>query len=110
MPRMSEGALSVAANAVSTNRLAGLLYEFLDRPANVLLAAAASAAGLRTTVLIGGVAVVNDQELSRANRFPIIPDDVVTEEQGIGRMILTFRNTTGAAITVDWSMDVDFLA
>lgn len=110
MPRMARGAVSVAANSVSTNQLAGELYEFLDRPANVLLAAAAAAVGLRATLLIGGVAVVNDQDVSQANRFPIIPDDVVTEEQGIGRMILTFRNTTGAAILVNWSLDVDFLA
>jgi len=109
MARMS-GQVSVAANAVSANQLAGLLYEFLERPANVLLAAAAAAVGINTTFLIGGVAVVNDQPISRANRYPILPDDAVTEEQGIGRMILTFRNTTGAPIVVDWTLDVDFLA
>ncbi len=110
MPRMSENNLSVAANAVSTNRLAGLLHEFLDRAAIVTLAAACAAVGLNVTLLIGGVAVVNDQAVSQANRFPIFPDDAVTEEQGIGRMVLTFRNTTGAAIIVHWSVDVDFLA
>lgn len=110
MPRMSRGAVSVAANSVSLNQFAGELYEFLDRPTNILLAAAAAAVGLRATLLIGGVAVVNDQDVSQANRFPIIPDDVITEEQGIGRMILTFRNTTGAAILVNWSVDLDFLA
>ena len=110
MPRMSENNLSVAANAVSTNRLAGLLYEFLDRPAAVTLAAAAAAVGLNGTFLIGGVAVVNDQAISQANRFPIFPDDAVTEEQGIGRLVLTFRNTTGVAIIVHWSVDIDFLA
>lgn len=109
MPRMSESQLSVAANSVSTNRLSGKLYEILSRPANLLLAAAASATGLLVTFLIDGVAVVNDEACSRAARFPIIPDDVVTEEQGVGRLILTFRNSTGAAITVDWSLDVDFM-
>lgn len=110
MPRMAENNLSVLANAVSTNRLAGLLHEFLDRPANVLLAAACAAVGLNCSLLIGGVAVVNDQAVSQANRFPTIPDDVVTEEQGIGRMVLTFRNTTGVAIIVHWSVDIDYLA
>lgn len=109
MPRMS-GQVSVGANAVSANQLSGLLYEFLDRPANVLLAAAAAAVGINCTFLIGGVAVVQDQAISRANRYPILPDDAVTEEQGIGRQILQFRNTTGAAIVVDWTVDVDFLA
>ncbi len=106
---MSENNLSVAANAVSTNRLAGLLYEFLDRPAVITLAAACAAVGLNLTLLLGGVAAVNDQAVSQANRFPIFPDDAVTQEQAIGRMILTFRNTTGAAIIVHWSLDVDFL-
>lgn len=108
MPRMSESQLSVGANSVSTNRVAGLLYEILDRPATVLLSAASAATGINCTFLIGGVSVVNDQAISRANRFPIIPDDVVTEEQGMGRLVLLFRNTTGAAIVVDWAIDVDF--
>jgi len=105
---MTGQAVSVAANAVSANLLAGQLYEFLDRPARVMLAAAAAAVGVTCTLLIGGRAVVNDQFISQANRFPIIPDDVVTEETGIGRMILTFRNTTGAPILVNFSLDVDF--
>lgn len=109
MPRMSENNVSVAANSVSTNRLAGLLHEFLDRAALVTLAAACAAVGLNTTLLIGGQALVNDQAVSQANRFPLIPDDIVTQEQGVGRMVLTFRNTTGAAIIVHWSLDVDYL-
>lgn len=110
MPRMAENNLSVAANSVSTNRLAGLLHEFLDRPAVVTLAAAAAAVGLNVTFLIGGVAVVQDQAVSQANRFPVFPDDAVTSEQGIGRMVLQFRNTTGAAIVVHWSLDVDYIS
>jgi hypothetical protein len=108
MPRMTDQAFSVAANAVSANVLAGQLYEFLDRPAKVMLAAAASAVGLRCTWLIGGVSVVNDQLVSQANRFPVLPDDIVSAERGMGRMILTFRNTTGGALTVNWSLDVAF--
>lgn len=104
---MTGQAVSVAANAVSANQLSGQLYEFLDRPMPVLLAAASSAAGLNVTFLIGGVAVVNDQPVSQANRFPILPDDVVTAvRRGVGRMVLTFRNTTAGALTVNWSVDV----
>lgn len=110
MPRMAESQISVAANGVSTNRLAGLLHEFLDRPAQVTLSAAAAAVGMNTTFLIGGQSMVQDQAISLANRFPILPDDLVTMEQGVGRMILTFRNTTGAAILVSWALDVDYLS
>jgi len=106
MPRMQRAGVSIAANSVSANQLAGELYEVLGRPTLVTLAAAAAAVGLRVTWLIGGVAVVNDQDVSGANRFPIAPDDIVTQENGIGRMVLTFRNTTGAAITVSWFVDL----
>ncbi|HEX9415046.1 MAG TPA: hypothetical protein VF916_16200 [Ktedonobacterales bacterium] len=108
MPRMSGQAVSVAANATSTNQLAGQLYEFLDRPAKVMLSATSSAAGINATLLIGGVAVLNDQPISQANRFPILPDDIVTSEKGMGRMILTFRNTTGGALTLNFAVDVAF--
>ncbi|SRR5258708_23971306 len=109
MPRMSGQAVSVPANGVTANQLAGLLYEFLDRPAYILLCAAAAAVGVNVTLLVGGVAMINDMPVSQANRFPIVPDDIVTQEGPlVGRMILTFRNTTAAAITVNFSLDVDF--
>jgi len=106
VPRMQRGNVSIAANSVSANQLAGELYEFVSRPTRLTLLAAAAAVGLRATWLIGGVAVLNDQDVSQANRFPIVPDDVMTSEVGFGRMILTFRNTTGAAIIVNWAVDV----
>jgi hypothetical protein len=107
MPRMTIQGLAVAANSVSTNQLAGQLFEFLDRPTPVLLAATSSAVGVNVTLIIGGVAIVNDQAISQANRFPILPDDVVTAvRRARGRLILTFRNTTGGALTVNASVDV----
>jgi len=106
MPRMQRAGVSIAANSVSANQLAGELYEFISRPTRIVLLAAAAAVGLRSTFLIGGVAVVNDQDVSQANRFPIAPDDVITSEVGAGRLTLTFRNTTGAAIIVNWAVDV----
>ena len=107
MPRMTIQALAVAANTVSANQLAGQLYEFLDRPTPVLLAAAASAVGINVTFLVGGVAIVNDQPISQANRFPVLPDDIVTAvKRARGRLVLTFRNTTGGALTVNASVDV----
>lgn len=109
MPRMQEGSLSVAANATSTNRVAGLTHEFLNGAAQVILAAAASAVGLNASLLIAGVAIVDDQSVSQANRFPIIPDDIVSSETvGGGRIILRFRNTTGGALTVNWLIDVTY--
>lgn len=110
MPRMQEGNLSVLPNSTSTNRVAGLTHEFLDGPASIVFAAAAAAVGLVCSLLVAGVAVVDDQSVSQANRFPIVPDDIVAGENvNGGRLILRFRNTTGAAIITHWLIDVTYL-
>lgn len=109
MPTM-QNSESVGANAVSPNVLAGELYEFLSAQAQVILACTGSAIGLNVTLLAGGVTLINDQAISLQNRFPIIPDDILTQEviPGGARLLLTFRNTTGAALTAFWRIDVGF--
>lgn len=109
MPTM-QGSVSVAANAVSTNQLAGLLYEFLPRRAKLTISATGSATGLNMTLLAGGVSLVNDQAIGLQNRFPIIPDDIQCQEvvPGGARLLLTFRNTTAGALTAFWRVDVGF--
>lgn len=105
MPTM-QGSLSVPANSVSINVLNGQLYEFVPPGAQVTLSLAGSAAGLNTT-FICGVPLINDQSVNSANRFPIIPDDVMHAGQVPGgRMVLTFRNTTAGALTIFWRVDV----
>lgn len=107
MPRMSNTSFSVAANATSANVLAGLQYEFLNRPTKLVLSAVGSAVGINVTLIVGSVTVVDDQPISGANRFPIIPDDIVTGlRNAVGRIIVRFRNTTGGALTVNWAVDV----
>lgn len=109
MPTM-QGSLSVPANSVSQNVLAGNQFEFIPQNAEIALSVAGSTIGLNTTLLAGGVTLINDQAINGANRFPIIPDDVLTEEvlPGGARMLLTFRNTTGGAITAFWRIDISF--
>ena len=109
MPTM-QNSVSVAANAVSANVLAGELYEFLPGNAQVILSCTGSAAGLNTTLLAGGVTLINDQAIGSQNRFPVIPDDIITQEvvPGGARLLLTFRNTTGGALTAFWRVDVGF--
>lgn len=109
MPTM-QSSISVAANAVSANQLAGELYEFLPAPAAVVVSVTGSAVGLRVTLLAGGVTLVNDQAISLQNRFPVIPDDILTQENipPGARLLLTFRNTTGAALIAFWRVDVGF--
>jgi hypothetical protein len=106
MPRIS-GSISVGANAVSTNQAQGTIEEFITRPSYVRLAATSSATGVNATLIVGRTALCQDQLMSAANRFPIIPDDVVIEHIiNRGRLIVTYRNTTAGALTVQWFIDV----
>ena len=109
MPTM-QGSVSVAANAVSTNQLAGELYEFIPQNATVVLSCTGSATGLNCTFLAGGVSLVNDQAIGLQNRFPIVPDDILTQEQipSGARLVLTSRNTTAGALIFFWRVDVGF--
>lgn len=108
MPQLSESALSVGANAVTTNRLAGTLYEFMPVDAFVEFGLVAAAAGLNATVITGTDVLQNDSAISSANRFPVYPDDFTLNDAVAAgeRMVLTFRNTTGAAILVTWSVKI----
>jgi hypothetical protein len=94
--------LSVAANSTSANLMAGSLYEVLARPSVVEFGMVGSAAGLLATVLLGGETLVQDQEISGANRYPIIPDDWILKHAGRAgaKIYITMRNRTVAALTV----------
>ena len=107
MPRMvAAQGLAVAANTSTTNLLAGQLYAFVHA-LPVLVAGAASAVGLYMPFFVNGVAYVNDQPISQANRFPILPDDVIASvRRAAGRLVLTLRNTTGGALTANVTVDV----
>jgi hypothetical protein len=105
MPMMQDS-VSVAANGVSTNQLAGQLYEFVPNGTRVTLAVTGSATGLRCT-LVANIPVVNDQAINLQNRFPIIPDDIMyTGTVRQCRLVLTARNTTAGALTFFWRVDV----
>jgi hypothetical protein len=96
--------LSVAANAVSADQLLNQIPQFLQGPVVVRMRAIASAAGLNMTLILDGRIRVFDQGIANigvAGSPVILPDHLVGEFPfGGGRTILTFRNTTGGAITV----------
>lgn len=112
MPRMSGAAFAVAANVTSVNVLAGLSDEFLQGDAAITIAVVASAAGINSIFHIGGRVIIDDAPASGANRFPVIPDDIVvsgTPALGGERLILRFRNTTAGALTVSFTVDIEYL-
>jgi len=105
MPTMQDSVV-VVLNSVSLNVLAGQLYEFVDAGQLVTVSVTGSVTGLRAT-FICGVPLINDQAINLQNRFPLIPDDIIHSGQVPGgRMVLTFRNTTGGSITGFWRVDL----
>lgn len=105
MPTMQDS-LSVAANSVSANVLAGQLYEFVDGGTQVTISVTGSATGLRAS-FICGIPLINDQAINLQNRFPLIPDDIMhSGNVPGGRMVLTFRNTTAGPLTAFWRADL----
>lgn len=99
----------VLANTTSVNLLAGKAMEFLNENSVVRLFAAAAAVGIFVTLMIGDSVLVDDQEISGANRFPIKPDDLVDEGAGFAgdRLILRARNSTGADLITKTRVEVE---
>lgn len=100
---------SVAANGTVANACAGKSAEFIKEPSVVRLSGCASAVGLNMTLIIGEEVILDDQEVNAQNRMPLIPDDVIVEGGAMpgDRIVLKYRNTTGAAITTFSRIDVE---
>ncbi|MEE8607589.1 MAG: hypothetical protein V3S55_08295 [Nitrospiraceae bacterium] len=108
MAQMSD-VRSVAANTTVANVLAGKSQEFITEDSIVRAAIVAAAVGMFATILIGEEVILEDQEVSGANRFPTDPDDFNYEGAGVPgeRIVLKLRNSTGAAIVVNSSVKVE---
>ena len=108
MSQMSDNR-SVAANASVENILSGKLHEFLPEASIVTVAISAAAVGMFASILVGGESIMQDQEVSSSNRFPITPDDIVAQGAGFeaDRLIVSLRNSTGAAIIVRSTVTVE---
>jgi len=108
MPSMS-ATVSVAANAVSANVVAGRQFEFIAVPSMVTVYATGAAAGLNATINIGGISYLDDSQVPPTNRFPLREEDGLVEAGALGgeRILMTARNTTGAAIVFNWLIDVE---
>ncbi len=111
MPQIN-GQVSVAANAIIANQLAGSVFEFSPTDAFVEFGVVAAAVGINASVITGTDILMDDQGVSFANRFPVYPDDfTLNDAVGRGeRLILKLRNTTGVAILVNYSVKLTPLA
>jgi hypothetical protein len=108
----AQGTVSVAANASSGNVLSGKQIEIPERPSRVSFYAAAAATGVVGTVTAGARTLMEESHISPANRFPQDPEDRMVRDVAMQgqRLNLTFRNSTGAAIIVQWAVDADPVA
>lgn len=99
----SGSALSVAANAKSSDQVTGR-YQYTGRGSYTLIAKA-SATGLNLTCNIGGLDLCADQVVpftGTAGTLSAKDNVIVSQPMNGGKNELTFRNTTGGAITVDY--------
>jgi len=108
MKVMTDVARSVGANAVTANILDGKPEVYLSRNSGISFYIVAAAVGILATILVGDSVVVDDQEVSGANRFPIRPDDLFARSGGAGGDLIyvRLRNRTGGAVTCTSVIDV----
>lgn len=110
MPTIS-GSISVAANAVSANVLAGSPFEFISQPSIVKLSvtqAGAAPSDITGVFQIGGESLLQSGEISDRSAFPTFRDDLLVEAGGQAgeRLFLTFANTTVGALVVQFLLDI----
>jgi len=101
-----QNSVSVAANAVNDNVLAGSQFEYLPYHAKVDFGLAGSAAGLLVDVFSGQDIVAESFAPPATNRTPENPSDfTLTDVAAAGERIkVRARNTTGGALTLFYSV------
>jgi len=105
---VSEAGTSVAANAKTTNIVDGQ-YEFLGK-GKIWATILPSATGMNFSLSVGGQILVDDQEIPFfGTSGGMSMDNLYLSPQAIvgGRVVATFRNTTGGAITYDVKIEAE---
>lgn len=94
--------ISIAANAVNDNILAGSSFEFLRSNSVVSIGMVGSATGLVANIQSGADIVLEESPLLVKATMPTIPDDMYYNDVGVAgdRLVVRVRNTTAGALTV----------
>ena len=101
----SSTTFSVAANAKSADQVDGQ-FEFVGK-GNIQLSGLSSATGLNVTLKVGGVTIIDDKPIpffGTTGGMKILDNVIVNQAVAGGRIELFFRNTTGAALTIDYQI------
>lgn len=101
--------LTIAANSVNDNVIAGSQFEFLPYNASLRFALNGSAVGLVADLYTGQDVLAEQMLINTLNRVPINPDDfLLSDVAGAGeRVKIRVRNTTGGALTVFFAVMID---
>jgi hypothetical protein len=97
--------ISTAANTKSVDLVTGQ-YQYTGK-GKITLAARGSAAGMNLTLSVGGVALINDLPVpyfGATGGLSINDHVVVSQVMNGGRVEFFLRNTTGGALTTDYSI------
>jgi hypothetical protein len=100
---------NVGAGATVDNILTGKIYEFAQQDSIISLSATGAVAGIKFSFIIGNQLLIDDQEVSSANRFPLVPDDFLTRGGALkgDRVVVRIRNTTGGAANAFSRVEID---
>jgi len=106
-------ALSVAANATSSEQVSSSTYQFVPFTGIASLAARSSSTGINVQLAAAGQTLQNNQPTpytGTAGAISVLDHNLVEfpVEQG-SRIELRFANTTGGAITVDYILSLNAL-
>lgn len=96
-------AVSTAANTKSGDQVSGT-YQFIGK-GKVTLVAKGSATGMNVQLLVGGIALVNDQSIpytGTAGTISINDNIIASQVMNGGRVEFYLRNTTAGALTTDY--------
>lgn len=96
-------AVSTAANTKSADQVSGT-YQFIGK-GKVTLIAKGSATGMNVSLLVGGVALVNDNAIpytGTAGTISVNDNVMCSQIVNGGRVEFYLRNTTGGALTTDY--------
>lgn len=104
----SQGTQSTAAASTTQNVLSGQIFERSPITGIVRFAITAEAAGeSRVTIYVGGRVVMQESNVSRQARVPLIPDDVLTSApvRAGEQITVSHRNTGAGANVMFWRLD-----
>ena len=99
---------TVAIGATTANVLAGKIEEFLPGNAQVQLSITSELPTLFVSFIIGNRIMVDDQEISNADVFPVEPDHIISSSMGVAgeRLSLRFRNANAASNIVRTKLNI----